>query len=87
MPRFTYACPEHGEFQISLKMRQKTAECSRCKAESSPVIKQGSFQMLERLDNGLMPRRVERIHNIEEICEERSRKFSEPVGEDDDENS
>jgi hypothetical protein len=31
--------------------------------------------MVERLDNGLMPRAVERLHNIEEIMEEREKKF------------
>jgi vacuolar-type H+-ATPase subunit D/Vma8 len=40
------------------------------------VMKPATMQMVERLDNGLMPRAVERLHNIEEIMEERDRNHA-----------
>lgn len=87
MPRFTFTCPEHGEFQVSLKSRQKTMACPKCNVESKNVFKQGTVQTLERLDNGLMFRRVDRLSNIEEIMDERYQKFSKKEDENDDENS
>ena len=77
MPRFTYKCPTHLEFQITLETRTKTAPCPRCNTESRAMIKSGSFQTIERLDNGLMAKAVERLSNIEEIMEERDRVHSE----------
>lgn len=43
------------------------------------------MQMVERLDNGLMPRAVERLHNIEEIMAERDSKHA--IAEEDDGNT
>lgn len=37
-------------------------------------MKVGSSQVVERLDNGIMPRAVERLQNIEEIMAERDAK-------------
>lgn len=77
MPRFTYKCPVHSEFQITLDCRKKTTLCPRCNTESRAIIKSGSFQTVERLDNGLMVRAVERLSNIEEIMEERNNAHNE----------
>ena len=79
MAWFTYKCEEHGNFQISLPKREKVQKCPNCGSDSRVVIKGGSIQIVERLDNGAMARRVERLNNVEEIMEERSRKHSEMV--------
>jgi hypothetical protein len=44
---------------------------------------------MERLDNGVMARAVERLHNVEEILDERSKKHAqefspENIGEETD---
>jgi hypothetical protein len=36
----------------------------------------GSVSIVERLDNGIMGRAVERLHNIEEIMNDRADKHS-----------
>lgn len=72
MAWFSYKCPEHGVFKLQLDKRSKTYACPQCQAESSAVLKGGTTQVLERLDNGLMARAVERLHNIEEIMSDRS---------------
>jgi hypothetical protein len=49
----------------------------------------GTVTVMERLDNGAMARAVERIHNVEELMEERSRKHEEMLNDgipDEDEN-
>lgn len=79
MAHFTYNCPEHGEFKVSLDRRQKTCQCPRCSLDCKPVIKAGTVRIVEVLDNGAMAKRVERLHNIEEIMEERDRKSSERI--------
>jgi len=77
MAHFTYKCPEHGSFCVSLDKREKTHKCPKCGKESKAVLKMGSVQIVERLDNGAMARAVERLHNIEEIMEERADKSTE----------
>ncbi len=76
MALFSYECPEHGAFKVSLPRRQKLYHCPECGAKSKVILRAGSVQILERLDNGAMARAVERIHNIEEIMEERSTKHT-----------
>ena len=76
MAFFTYDCPEHGNFRVSLDKREKLRQCPKCGADSKPVLKVGTVRVVERLDNGAMVRRVERLHNIEEIIEERDRAHS-----------
>ena len=78
---FSYECPEHGLFKVSLNKRQKEMFCPVCKESSKPILKVSTFQVVERLDNGAMARRVERLHNIEEIMDERDAKHSKKVME------
>ena len=69
---------------MSLESRAKTTKCPRCGAESRVILKVGSSQILERLDNGVMPRAVERLHNVEEIMADRDAAHTipeEPDGE------
>jgi hypothetical protein len=81
MARFTFVCPAHGEFRVSLNKREKTVMCPTCKSESKAVIKAGNVSVVERLDNGAMARTVERLHNIEEIMNDRADKHSEESGD------
>lgn len=74
---FTYKCPNHGDFKVVLNKREKIYECPVCKEVSRPVIRAGTTQILEKMDNGAMGRAVERIHNIEEIMDDRSRSDDE----------
>jgi hypothetical protein len=71
MAKFTYDCTTHGHFVVSLDKRAKTLLCPECKNKCYSVIKPASSRIVERLDNGVMTKAVERLHNIEEIMEKR----------------
>lgn len=73
---FSYNCDQHGNFTVSLEKREKKHHCPVCGADSKVVIKFGTVQVKEILDNGAMARSVERLHNIEDIMNERADKFS-----------
>jgi hypothetical protein len=83
MAIFTYECKEHGRFKVSIEKRLKAFCCLTCGKECMPIIKAGTARVVERLDNGVMGRAVERLHNIEEIMDERDKNHS--VKQDDDE--
>lgn len=74
MAWFTYTCKEHGSFKASLLKREKTAPCKVCGIPSAIQLKIGTTRTVEILDNGAMARRVERLHNIEEIMDEQAEK-------------
>jgi hypothetical protein len=76
MPRYTFVCPHHGEIEVSLPKRQPLGRfCLKCDQECKNIFKaKGGVSVMERLDNGLMGRAVERLHNIEEIVKERADK-------------
>jgi len=72
---FSYKCNTcENTFRKSLPLRKKTQECVICHEEAEVILKVGSVQVVERLDNGAMARAVERLHNIEEIMDERDAK-------------
>lgn len=79
---FTYKCKVHGIFKMSLPKREKRKPCTVCEDLSPFVPKVGTTVIYERLDNGAMSRAVERIHNIEELMDERN-DISRAVGSDD----
>jgi hypothetical protein len=81
MAWFTFKCPAHGEFRVSLVRRERVVSCPTCKTESKAVIRTGSISVVEQLDNGAMARKVERLHNIEEIMSDRADKHSENTEE------
>lgn len=72
MAWFSYKCKEHGQFKLQLDKRVKICPCPQCGTESVVVLKTGTTQVLERLDNGVMARAIERLHNIEEIMNKRA---------------
>lgn len=77
---FTYDCPVHGNFKVSLPKREKVQHCTTCGNDSKVILKVGSVSIVERLDNGAMARSVERLHNIEEIISDRADKHSSESG-------
>ena len=79
MARFSYRCEDHGVFTVSLEKREKRHACPQCGKESLAIIKSASISIMESLDNGAMARKVERLHNIEEIMEDRSTKHEREV--------
>lgn len=74
MAWFTYKCETDGEFKMSLIKRLKEAKCPKCNSLSKPILKAGTSQVLEKLDNGAMVRAVERLDDIETIMKERNDK-------------
>lgn len=86
MPTFTFKCLTHGYFEKWQKESAKITLCPQCLSQSPKVFRvSGGVSIVERLDNGLMGRAVERLHNIEEIVNEQadksSREFREKAGE------
>jgi len=79
---FSYKCEKCGEFKVSLKKRDKYVTCPDCGDTCHPILKGGTVRVVELLDNGAMSRRVERLHNIEEIMEEREKKFRKDDNDD-----
>jgi hypothetical protein len=75
MAWFSYKCPAHGEFRLSLVKRQKVQPCPTCSVESIAVVRSGTSRIVEILDNGVMERRVEALKDIEDILEARNDKF------------
>jgi len=77
MAWFTYECPTHGQFRQDLEERLPQHKCQSCDQMCDTVLKSGgTISVVERLDNGVMGRAVERLHNIEEIMNERADKHS-----------
>ena len=81
MAWFSYKCPKCGIFKKSLIKRYKEVMCPNCAETSKAVLKASSVQVIERLDNGAMARAVERLHNIEDIMEERDSKSTKEAME------
>lgn len=77
MPLFTYECPDHGVFYKLLSKREEIQIC-KCGIECKNLLKVGTVRVVDRLDNGLMARTVERLSDIEEINDQDAQKFSEP---------
>jgi hypothetical protein len=73
MPAFYLKCPKCLVESRKILPVYKETKCKTCgtvceranKSKQSSVIK-------EVLDNGIMPRKVERIHNINELRKEKS---------------
>jgi hypothetical protein len=83
MARFRFKCPEHGEFFKSLGRREKEWPCPECGKNTPNQIGVGTVQIMERLDNGLMGRAIERLHNVEEILNDLSDKDQIPQDTED----
>lgn len=76
MAWFTYECSTCKEtMSFSLKKRLPSIPCKCCGRDMFPKLKIGTSRVVEVLDNGLMSRKVERLHNIEDIMADRNEKF------------
>jgi DNA-directed RNA polymerase subunit RPC12/RpoP len=87
MAWFKYQCSTCAKvFRLRLDKREPAVNCADpvCSGSCKPLLGAASTsQVVEVLDNGIMPRKVERLHNIEEIMEERAAKYAPPSeGED-----
>lgn len=75
MPNFTFKCSTHGSFSVRLNEAPKEYPCDTCLLPSLRSYKaSGGLSVVEIIDNGLMARKVERLHNIEEIVKETADK-------------
>lgn len=83
MSLFTYECPDHGVFYKLLYKRESTQPCNKCTNICKNVPKAGTVKVVDRLDNGLMARTVERLADIEEINEQDAQKFNQKGSSDD----
>lgn len=61
----------------------KESAYEQCGGIGKPVFQVGGSKVMERLDNGLMPRAVERVHNIEEITAADADAHSNTTEDDD----
>jgi hypothetical protein len=75
MAWFYFKCPEHGKFKVSLPKRTKTVKCPKCSQESKNILSVGTARVVEEIDTGTMSRKVEQLKDIQEIIDERERKF------------
>lgn len=75
MPQFKFVCPKCG-FKKS-RLSKDHFECEKCKAQMERNPTGPTNQVYERLDNGLMPRTVERLADAERLNKERAKNNGE----------
>ena len=81
MALFSWQCTKCSEKGRCLKpARPKLAPCPKCGAEQRFTTQVQSMKM-DTLDNGVMVRKIERLHNVEELNAERNAK-ADSVNED-----
>jgi len=74
MPLFQWHCTKCNYLARKLSSeRPKLDPCPKCGAEQE-FITNGQSMKMDTLDNGLMVRKIERLHNIEELLKERNNK-------------
>ena len=85
MAWFSYKCAKCGrEFKQSLSKREQFVKClAECNGQAENVVKTGTSSVHERLDNGAMARSIERLHNVEELMEERAAQTNEQENDED----
>lgn len=76
MPLYHFECPvcmEKTRKILSLKVyRQRKVACKNCNCELSRVVEPPTSQVMETLDNGLMPKKLERLADSERLHHERA---------------
>lgn len=75
MALYNYRCDGCGKKarKISTPEQQQTPQCPDCVQDMVRDPTGPSSQKMERLDNSLMPRRVERLADAERLHKERSK--------------
>ncbi len=85
MPSFNLKCQECGLEQKRLCKSPKEIphiECKQCRAKGMErMAGETSSQVIEVLDNGLMPRRLERHKDAERMYRERARNADVLAGQ------
>lgn len=79
---FSYTCPEHGAFKKMLDRGTRSELCPKCGHESKRIVRAGSVTMTERVDNGLMSKRIDRIQDIDELIDQRNAIHEDEKKED-----
>lgn len=81
MPLFYFYCSNcQKKYRHILKqysLGQKVS-CVVCKSALERLVKAPTTQTTEIIDNGIMPKQVEKLMDVKELLEERSKK-SEPL--------
>lgn len=78
MPLYNFVCSKCGTKKrriFSVEESKKPQPCPQCKADMERDQTGPTRQVMERLDNGLMPRAVERLSEAERLYKERADKF------------
>lgn len=81
MPAYHFICLECYCKQTRVfidKSCVDTAKCLMCGGKIKRVVTGPSSQIMEKLDNGIMVKAVERLHNAEELFKERA-KNADPL--------
>jgi hypothetical protein len=72
MPLFRWICNECGK--ISRSISDRRPELPPCSCGGSQIfVTGGGTMVMETLDNGAMPRKVERLARVEELMADRNK--------------
>ncbi len=78
MPLFHFSCPNCGAHRRRIltpeAAKSEVPECPECFAAMERDAKPPSTRVVETLDNGLMPRRLERLADAERIYRDHAKK-------------
>ena len=80
MAIFSFKCPDHGVFNKMLPKGLKKYSCTKCGKESERIVSVGTVKVVEKIDNGLMIKPIERAVDIEELMNERNSKYNNRNG-------
>ncbi len=83
MPAYDLRCPACQTTKRRMAASLEASRAIRCEDCGGPLHRAGqgpSTQVVERLDNGLMPRALERLADAERLFEEREREADSMAG-------
>lgn len=75
MPLYNFKCPKCGKAKRKICSAEQSKDpiaCSDCSTTLERAPSGATSQVKERLDNGLMPRAVERLADAERLFKERA---------------
>lgn len=74
MACFNYKCPNCSKETRRIVPKPTVTFCDECNVEMVRAPKPPTTQVKEVLDNGLMPRKVERLRDAEDLNRNRTKK-------------
>ncbi len=78
MPLYNFHCATCGPVKRILKPAEVRGQlCPSCGVVLERTPEPPSSQVMERLDNGIMPRAVTRLRDAEQLSKDRSKKAKE----------